>query len=245
MTDLDSMLTDAGRARDNHSPTPDGVVDADLQRAHRALTRRRAKRGAGRTAVLAAFAVAAVAVINPRHAGQQVPPSANSVTPGAGTQTSVPSQTPPSSPHQTATASITDTVEHSIRLIAYTGTQPAGYTVDSVPDGWVIQGVNNYALVIAEKSNPDKSIDSFEGKLVVMLQSVDQTDLPPGKAIMVGSAKGLVSRADAFAAQLFFTDANGHHLDIQVPPSLHWSDAQIADFGTSVHVNPNAQAGRG
>jgi hypothetical protein len=57
--------------------------------------------------------------------------------------------------------------------VAYEGKQAPGYRVAEVPKGWEIQGGNAYALTIAPKDAADRNPDSFLGKLVVMLQSVD------------------------------------------------------------------------
>lgn len=46
-------------------------------------------------------------------------------------------------------------------------------------------------------------------------------------------------------AHLYFTDSVGHRLVVQVPAALHWSDAQIGQFGAAVHANANAEAGVG
>jgi hypothetical protein len=227
MTDLQSLFTDAARPGAEHV-TPDHVIDADIRRGHRALTISRARRGAARTAVVAVLAVGAFAVVRP---------TATTV-PGAGIQASATAET------TTGTGTIA-TTSLAIKLVNYTGAQPDGYTVDSVPDGWVIQGVNNQSLVIGAKGTPDQDINSFSGKLVVMLQSKDLTTLPDGVTVSVGTRPGLVSHFDADTAQLFFTDASGHKVDIQVPASLHWSDAEIAAFGASVHVSPTAVAGVG
>ena len=35
------------------------------------------------------------------------------------------------------------------KLVAYTGEQPAGFTLDRVPDGWEVQGVNRFFLMLA------------------------------------------------------------------------------------------------
>jgi hypothetical protein len=145
----------------------------------------------------------------------------------------------------------------AIQLVAYTGAQPAGYTVGTVPDGWEVQGVNNFALVIARQGNPDTDINSFEGKLVVMLQSKDESDRTDGTKVAVGSQTGTIVRADVSMVdgvdvpgdpdegRLFFTDSVGHRLVIQVPAELHWTNAQFIAFGSSVHANANAEAGRG
>jgi hypothetical protein len=192
------------------------VVDDDLARGRRALARRRLRRGGTRSLLVAAAAVGSLVVVQAQGVSQR--------------------------PTQTATKSVPSS---SIKLVAYTGTQPAGYTVDSVPAGWEIQGVNNYVLTIAAAGDPDRQVDSFAGKLTVMLLSKDGSIPTTGSRVAVGSGYGVISHFDPTTAQLFFTDVAGHVLDIQVPASLHWTDAQIGQFGAAVHVNPSAQAGVG
>lgn len=203
-------------ARVTTHPSADTIA-ADLRRGRRALARRRLRRGSTGVAAAALVGLGAATLL---HAP---------ATPAPTAQRTRPAFTQPA----------------PIQLVAYTGAQPAGYTVDSVPDGWEIQGVNDFVLLIAPKGFPDTSLDSFQGKLTVMLQSVSQTELPPGTAVSVGSHRGWISHIDATAVQLFFTDDAGHKIDIQVPPALHWTDTQIADFGTQVHVNPGAEPGHG
>jgi hypothetical protein len=125
-------------------------------------------------------------------------------------------------------------------LVAYTGTQPAGFTIDAVPAGWTIQHVDKLALTLAQKDTTDLDPSSFAGKLVVMLKSRDVPMPTAGTRVSVGSTQGIISYFDPSAAQLFFKDSAGHVLDIQVPPSLHWSAAQIGAFGASVHANAGA-----
>jgi hypothetical protein len=217
MTDLETLLLDAGRAG---AEPPAYVVDDDLARGRRALVRRRLRRGGSRSLLVAAAVVGSLLVVQTQSAS-------------------------PTSPARTATPSAPGSTSTSINLVAYTGSQPQGYTVDSVPDGWEIQGVDNYALVIAAVGNPDRQLDSFAGKLVVMLLSKDASIPTTGTRVAVGSTTGIVSHVDPATAQLFFTDAAGHVLDIQVPAALNWTDAQIGQFGAVVHANPSAQAGVG
>jgi hypothetical protein len=192
------------------------VVDDDLARGRRALARRRLRRGGTGGLLVAAAAIGSLAVVQAQGVSQ--------------------------SPTHTATRS---TATAPIALVAYTGTQPEGYTVDSVPTGWEIQGVNNFVLTIAAVGDPDRQVNSFAGKLVVMLLSKDGSIPTTGSQVAVGSRSGVISHFDPSTAQLFFTDVAGHVLDIQVPAALHWTDAQIGQFGAAVHVNATAQAGRG
>jgi hypothetical protein len=131
-----------------------------------------------------------------------------------------------------------------IALVAYRGAQPAGYQVSQVPSGWVIQGGNAYALVLAPKGDNNTSINSFAGKLVVMLQSRDATGPGPGKPQPVAGRPGRFDVQDGTEI-LTYTDQKGAQVVIQAPTSLGWDAARLAKFAAGVQVLRNAQQGRG
>ncbi len=146
------------------APTLD-QVDADLARGRRALRKRRTvQKVAG-----SAFAVAALAA-GLALADNGVPAA---TTPGAATS--------PGSVSAPAT-----------RLVAYTGSQPKGYTIDKVPDGWEIQADSPSALILAPKDALDKDPQSFVGKIGIMLQSKDEGGPSEGKKVMVGDVPGVL-----------------------------------------------------
>lgn len=216
MTDLEPLFESARTTQSASTAT----VDADVARGRRALQRRRIRRT---TAVAGAAAVVVVGAVVASHAVTSSGPGDNTSATASGLA-----------------------ARGGIALVAYSGAQPQGYTVDSVPNGWQVQGVDNYVLTIAPVGDSDTSPDSFDGKLVVMLRSQDDVGARTGDNVMIGSTPGVIDHSeDAFATQLFFTDAAGHRIDIQVPPALHWSDAQMAAFAAAVHVNATARAGVG
>ena len=138
MTDLDTLLSQA--AHSPATPAPEAVVDADLARGRRALNHRRMRRTGTRSVLAGALAIGAFAAYSPgSHPAGTAPRRAAGCTP-----TRQASLTPPRPATGKAAA-----VPAGIKLVAYTGEQPKGYTVDSVPAGWELQGVNNFALVIA------------------------------------------------------------------------------------------------
>lgn len=61
--------------------------------------------------------------------------------------------------------------EHTgLDLVAYDGRQLPGFTVAKVPEGFVLQGANANVLAVAPAESTT-TIDDFEGKLVVSLES--------------------------------------------------------------------------
>lgn len=218
MNDLHTALLSAAHPA-RQEPVFHAVIDADVRRGRQALNRRRLRQGGGRTVLAAAVAVGLFTV----------------------TQPFGPSHTPSTS----ARPSSALTTLPATQLVAWTGTQPEGYTVEKVPAGWEIQGVNAYTLTIARVGDADQDINSFTGKLIVMLMSKDAQAPTTGTRVAVGTHEGFVQHSDPSTTQLFVRDEAGHWIAIQVPASLRWTDAQVGAFAASVHVTADAQAGVG
>jgi hypothetical protein len=132
----------------------------------------------------------------------------------------------------------------SIALVAFTGDQVPGYTVAEVPQGWVIQGGTPFALVIGAKGDPDTNVDSFAGKLVVMLQSRDASPPTSGQSDPVKGHPGFLD-VQGDTQILTFQRADSRWVVIQAPTSLGWDAAQLAQFASGVQVLGNAQPSRG
>ena len=143
-------------------------------------------------------------------------------------------------------ASATPTVNRnrSIALVAYTGDQPPGYQVAEVPTGWVIQGGNQFALVIGPQGDPDTNIGSFVGKLVVMLKSRDAAAPTTGESDPVNGHPGFLT-VQGDVQILIFQRADGRWVVIQAPTLLGWDAAQISQFASGVQVLGNAEPSRG
>jgi len=209
---------------DGHGPDPAQHPDpaGDLARGRRLLRRRRL---AGGACVVAAAALVPLAVVAAGHAP--------AVQPGQAART-----TGPAGPAATTPG------EAGIALVAYQGPQPPGYRVAEVPGGWVVQGGDPYKLVLAPKDDKDTSIDSFAGKLVVMLQSRDAS------APTAGSPQPVAGRPGRFDIQgdtqiLTYQDAGGGWVVIQAPTFLGWNGTRLAQFAAGVQVLGDAQQGRG
>ncbi|MET0425959.1 MAG: hypothetical protein ABW046_18965, partial [Actinoplanes sp.] len=158
------------------------------------------------------------------------------------------------------------------RLVAYTGAQPKGFTIDKVPDGWFIQSDVNSNLLLAPKSvqNPkpgaDPSTDpvydtsSFVGKIAIMLESKDQSGPSrDGIAVKVGDQKGsLLKSLPAMVPgqpegdpngdtgwELWVQQPSGIYLIVQFWEGLGLSQDQMVELGAGVHVHEGAVQGVG
>lgn len=247
MNDLESLLRRAARPG-APGPVPDSVVDDDINRGRRALVRQRIRRGGARTLLAGALLAGGYSVVDAQTGGAGTDRTAGSPMPGVAELAGEEPGTDGSEP-KVGLATPTVGTQPAIQLVSYTGEQPAGFTVGSVPQGWELQGADAYSLLIARQGDPDTDIHSFDGKLVVMLQSKDEDAWTAGAEVIVGASTGLIDRDPERNgpgnARLFFQDAAGHRLVVQVPAALGWSDAQIAQFGTTVQANANAAAGVG
>ena len=235
MNDLKDLLELALTDRPGLDPAQQVDPAGDLARGRGLLRRRRLVGVAG-----AATAVVVVALvpwaIHASGGGPAVGAHASSTVRSAPRPGSASSTEPASNPPATPV--------HSIALIAYQGQQPPGYQVAEVPSGWVVQGGNAYALVVAPQDDKDTSIDSFIGKLVVMLQSQGVG------APTVGTSQPVAGRPGRFDVQgntqiLTYQGADGRWVVIQAPTSLGWDSTRLAQFAAGVQVLGNAQPGQG
>lgn len=215
----DRLSTLAGSS--GASGAPGALVaqaDADLARGRRALRRRRAIRGAGASA----FAVAALAAV-----------VAYGVDNGRHTAPPTVAAQPPSAV--------------STQLVAYRGEQPKGFTIEKVPSGWEVQGVNAAVLTIAPIGAKDKNPDSFVDKIAIMLQSKDDTSTPTGTKVKVGGLQGVINSGQGteYGKNLWVKEPNGIWMLVQIWDARGWTDAGIVEFGAGIHVLPGAVQGRG
>jgi hypothetical protein len=201
------------------------VVDPaeDVARG-RSLLRRRRLIGAGGVAAAAAVGAMVPAIL--------------------GSGGAVPTVTGPQPSHPAVSTTPVSKGHRSIALVAFTGDQIPGYQVAEVPEGWVIQGGTPFALVIGAKGDPDTNVDSFTGKLVVMLQSRDASPPTSGQSDPVNGHPGFLDvQGDTHI--LTFQRADGRWVVIQAPTKLGWDAAQLAQFASGVQVLGNAQPSRG
>jgi hypothetical protein len=219
MSDIRSLLHEASPA---HSAPSATAVEADLARGHSALRRRRAGRLSAGTGLVAAAAVGTFVLIGPHD------------SPGA------PSTGPSTSTTQRATP---------VELVAYTGEQPVGFTLDEVPAGWSVADSTTTALTLAPKGAAlDEPSDgtSFVGKIAITTQDEGAPAGVELAEVTVGSRPAVVMGDGTDGTRtLFVQDPSGRYVSIQVWKGLGWDDARIAEFASSVHLTDDAQSSVG
>jgi hypothetical protein len=195
------------------TPPSAETVGADLARGQGALRRRRN----GRIAAGAGFAAAAVLA-----AALAVP----GLSAGPGTPAAAPTG---------------GVVRVDAHLVAYTGKQPAGFTLDKVPAGWEVQGVDKYVLTLAPIGAADQDMRNLVGKIAISLSGDVPSDVAKldvtvgGKPAVLATMKG-----DSAPGTIFQRRPDGTYLTIQVWDTLGWSPETIVQFADGVHVNKGA-----
>jgi len=128
----------------------------------------------------------------------------------------------------------------AIQLVAYHGDQLPGYTVSSVPQGYVLQGISSSVLDVA-KAGDTSSLDSFVGKITVMLD--EQPRPAEGTPVTVNGHAGHLANQDG--VQILSYGDGSHNVVVQAWSDVHITPDQLVQFAEGVTVLPNAQVGHG
>lgn len=129
----------------------------------------------------------------------------------------------------------------TVRLVAYTGEQPTGFTVDEVPEGWEVQGSDESAFMLAPKGIADQDPQSFVGKIGIVLQR-RLPDVTTKKVTVNGQPALLATMAgNARPGTVFIKQPTGAYLAIQVWQTLNWGEKEIVRFAEGVHVGKDAR----
>ncbi|MBM2614977.1 hypothetical protein JIG36_05310 [Actinoplanes sp. LDG1-06] len=220
MPDVEDVLRNLTVAPGRTGPD---VVAGDVARGRRAATRRSRQRltiAGGFVAVVAAAAV-----------------GLTQVGPGSGSPEKV-------GPGSGSSARLT--------LVSYTGAQPTGFEVSTVPDGWKVVSSDPSSFVVEPPNRGDLPGDnsgafSLEGRIAVQLQGESRFPAEsPVTKVDVNGREGrlghpLESEGKLSGTRwLFFPDATGRDVQVQVPESVGLTQEQIVDFAEGITVTAEA-----
>jgi hypothetical protein len=242
MNDLTDRLASLSGPRTG--PPADDTVAADLSRGQAALRRRRNRMRAG-----GALSVAALAIVGA--AGYFV--ASGIASPHRQHLAAAP-------PHQHVTATqhrhvATATHQHGnaapknakIKLVDYTGQNPPGFTIASVPQGFGLQtqASTGFAFILAPPS-ADKNPGSFEGKLVVTAEAGSELGNwhSFGHAVTVNGSQARLSDGGT-ATSLWFSAGNGVVVNVQAWANIGLTDQQLISFADGVATTSALQLSHG
>jgi hypothetical protein len=224
MQDMIDALGDLRGTGTQVPPTAEAVA-ADIVRGRRALIRRRRRlTGVG---VVALGVVTAITVAVSGPLGESGPSVATK-------QAAQPSGS--SGPAESPIV---------LELATYTGVQPVGFEVDTVPAGWSVHSSDKHAFVAVPPGTGNGA--SYMDGIAVTLQgeSVLPANSPVTKVSIDGKDGQLGFSGGREAKWLIFPDAAGDKVLVQAPTKLGLTDAQIIRFAQGVTVTSQARAARG
>jgi len=220
-----SDITELFRSISPDAPEPDATtVEGDLARGRTALVRAH-RRSVVRRSMLATGTLAVGVVVA----------VAATQTGGGSAATNDAGPVHHTKAHHAASA---------VNLVAYTGKQLEGFTVDRVPAGWHLSTSTQYALLVTANGSTDNDPSVFVDKLAVLTSSSDAHGLGPGDPVTVNGQPGHVDNQGGVLI-LRYNAPNGFGIDIQAPPALHWTADQLVSFAEGVHVTGDAVHSRG
>lgn len=130
----------------------------------------------------------------------------------------------------------------SVQLVDYNGTQMPGFTVAKVPEGFVLQGSDEYALAVA-RPDDHSSVNDFQDKIVVMLESTSATGDDATNTSVSGRPAALVTTPDG-ATMLKYAYGD-FAVVIQMWNTIHLTDKQLIEFAEGVKVTADAKPAAG
>ena len=201
--------------------SPDPADDLARARTARiARTRQRVRVGLSGLAVAAVIGVGASVALTGRESPAE---------PSAGSSATSSPQTP-------------DAPE-GVQLVAATF-DAAPYTFDLTPQGWSVQGQNDFGVTIAPDDGSTTDIpDDFEGKLVIMFEARP----PGGRPVDLDGQKFWITGDSGYTTISTRTAAGEPEgaVRIQYPNDTGWTEDTMLAFTASVHVGDGARHGGG
>lgn len=130
----------------------------------------------------------------------------------------------------------------NVRLVDYDGTQMPGYTVAKVPEGFVLQGSDQYVLAVA-RPDDKSSISDFQDKIVVTLEAASSPAQGATDTTVNGQPATLATTPDG--ATILKYAYRDFTVVIQMWNTIHLTDEQLVEFAEGVEVTADAKPSQG
>jgi len=140
-----------------------------------------------------------------------------------------------------------------VQLVSYTGEQPKGFKINTVPDGWQVISDDESSFVVAppgQDVRPPKPGNAFSvgDRIAVSLQGLTRLDDNQHVSrVDINGQEGQLGFAGESGGKLsdirwlIFPDGAGHRVLVQVPSSVRLTDDQIVRFARGIAVTGEAR----
>jgi hypothetical protein len=118
--------------------------------------------------------------------------------------------------------------------VAYTGSRPESFPLDTVPAGWEVQSSNLGGLMLAPRGSRNQDGTDWTGRIGIQLSSDIDPDLS-GSMLRVQGHPAVVTKSSSGSSTLFVKQNHGY-LVIQAWKNLCWDADRLVEFGQGVTV---------
>ncbi|GAA5123048.1 hypothetical protein GCM10023339_42280 [Alloalcanivorax gelatiniphagus] len=162
---------------------------------------------------------------------------------GVGTTAVLTGQDPAGTPSAGTGSTPSTEVSVGVQLVAESF-DATPYTFDLTPEGWAVQGQNEFGVTIAPTDGSvSESPDDFVGKLVIMFEASP----PGGRTVDLDGRRFWVTGDSGYTTISTRTLAGepAGAVRIQYPDDAGWDEETMLAFTASVHVGDGAKHGLG
>lgn len=131
----------------------------------------------------------------------------------------------------------------AVRLVSYSGQQPAGYHLAKIPAGFTVETSDQHNLILAPNGldlpAPPSGMVDYTGRIVISQQESFAYDLAQ-RTVTINGHPALIALSNGAnpATEVRFTTGD-HTVTIQIAYPITLTDQQIVEFAENVTVTGN------
>lgn len=139
----------------------------------------------------------------------------------------------------------------AVELVDYVGSQPKGFTLEEVPEGWHLYVADDSSLILSPQSDPlvhdpASGVIAWEGRIAITLVAEESLPALASRALRVGNdtaqAYNMLDASDtpSDVMSVFVPQGEGTYLSVQLPAELRWTDTEASQFIDGIDVDDHA-----
>lgn len=130
-----------------------------------------------------------------------------------------------------------------VRLVSYTGQQPAGYHLTKIPAGFTVEASDQHNLILAptglDLPAPPPGMVDYQGRIVISQQGSFNYQIDQ-RTVTINGQRALIalSAGPDPATEVRFA-AGPHTVTIQIAHPITFTDQQIIEFAENITITGN------